>query len=111
MFDLSNIEDKTIESLNHKKRLNDVCRQMLPPNICLPSSFQSWRFNIRVGDKKIILDALFANALFVSSHYQPVQEGFENAQYLYDHVMNLFNDKYYTTEQAARTCEIINQYL
>lgn len=110
-FDNSIIEEKTFGALSHKAQLNKVYELMLPAKICLPSCFQSWRFNIRVDDKKKIIDELFANGLFASSHYQPLKEGFENAQYLFDHVVNLFNDHFYSEEQAIRTCEIINQCL
>ena len=63
-------------------------------------------------DKKDeILKALFAEGLFASNHYQSHSSDCPIATNLHHYVINLFNDQYYTTEQAIKTCEIINQYI
>ena len=113
-FDLSLLEKERAKILVHKQKLNAIYHQLLPKHIQFESVYNNWRFNIFVENKQVILDALFKNQLFASSHYRPMTKSMcmcPNAFFLYDHVVNLFNDKYYTTEQAIRTCEIINQYL
>lgn len=99
------------EVLNHKSILNQIYLSELPAQIKLPEEYQSWRFNIFVDNKKHILDTLFSANLFAGGHYKPICSGCKNADYLYEHVINLFNDQYYTEEQALKTCEIINREL
>ena len=36
---------------------------------------------------------------------------FPFAENLHDHIINLFNDRYYSLEQAKKTVEVINQAL
>lgn len=98
-------------ALSHRNTLKTVYQYNLPPEIQLPQAFQQWRFNIWVDNKDEILKALFLEGLFASGHYKPFDEHCENAKELYDHVINLFEDKYYTEEQAIRTCRTINRLL
>jgi len=91
-----------------KQRLNDIYHDMLPKSIQMPDIYHNWRFNIWVNNKAEIMQALTDNGLFASGHYKPQAEGFPVAKDLYEHVVNLFNDSYYTEEHARRTCEIIN---
>lgn len=95
--------------INHKEKLNAIYRNNLPVAIQLPAPYQHWRFNIIVPNKDEILKALFDAGLFASGHYAPQAEGCIVATNLYDHVINLFNDFYYTEEQVRRTCDIINR--
>ena len=95
----------------HKEKLNAIYRDMLPVTIQLPAQYQHWRFNILTGKKDEILKALFAEGLFASSHYMSLSNGCMIAQNLHEHVLNLFNDQYYTEEQAVKTCEIINSII
>lgn len=95
----------------HKEKLNVVYRALLPEAIQLPDAFQHWRFNILVQNKQEILDALFAEDLFASGHYASLSEDCIVASNLHKYVINLFNDKYFTIEQAEKVCEIINRYL
>ena len=95
----------------HKEKLNAVYRKMLPSAIQLPDAYQHWRFNILTDKKNEILKALFAEGLFASSHYKSLSKDCLIARNLHEHVLNLFNDQYFTAEQAIRTCEIINAFL
>lgn len=97
--------------IKHKEQLNDIYRENLPTAIQLPSPYQHWRFNIVVPNKEDILNALFDAGLFASGHYNPQADGCSVASNLYTHVINLFNDFYYTEEQAIKTYEIINKHL
>ena len=93
----------------HKEKLNAIYRKNLPAAIQLPAPYQHWRFNIIVPNKEDVLNALFDAGLFASGHYNPQADGCNIASNLYTHVINLFNDFYYTEEQAIKTCEIINR--
>lgn len=95
----------------HKEKLNAVYRSLLPKKIQLPEAYQHWRFNILVPNKEEITRALFNAGLFASGHYAPQAENCAIASNLYNHVINLFNDFYYTEEQAILTCKIINEKL
>ena len=95
----------------HKEKLNAVYRSLLPKSIQLPEAYQHWRFNILVPNKEEVIQAIFDAGLFASGHYAPQVENFPIASNLYNHVINLFNDFYYTEEQAIQTCKIINEKL
>lgn len=104
--------------LKHKQELNEIYSNMLPNEIQLDKKFQNWRFNILVEPsvKDKIMKELFANNLFASNHYYPISNIWsdktcKNAVDLYDKVINLFNDFYYTKEQAIKTSEVINRFL
>lgn len=93
--------------IKHKEKLNAIYRKNLPTAFQLPAPYQHWRFNIIVPNKEEILKALFEAGLFASGHYNPQADGCNVATNLYTHVINLFNDFYYTEEQAKMCCEII----
>ena len=99
---------KKFETLEHKKRLNKIYSENLPVGIQLSAGFQQWRFNILVEDKEQTLREIFNNNLFASGHYKPLVGGCVNSEYLYNHVINLFNDMYYSEEKALKTCAIID---
>ncbi len=102
----------------HKQNLNRIYRDLLPDRIQMDEEFCSWRFNIRVpADKKgPLLKIIFENGLFASSHYASLSGIFgkttaPQAEALHQTVINLFNDFYFTVEQAEETCEVINKIL
>ena len=108
-YDPMVIEQEKQKATAHRQRLNKIYSTALPTTIQLDEKYQNWRFNIIVENKDEILKALFDAGLFASNHYKPQTTDCPNAQYLYEHVINLFNDFYYTEEQARKTCEIINR--
>lgn len=108
-FDEDAVLARREELRAYKQHLNDIYSELLPKAIHLPNIFHHWRFNIRVENKAEIMQALTDNGLFSSGHYKPLADNCPNAQDLYEHVINLFNDTYYMEEQARKTCEIINQ--
>lgn len=111
----SKIEEAIPERLTYREQINRIYVNNLPPSIQMSQEFQKWRFNIVVerSIKEKILYNLFKHGLFASAHYHSANRLFDNVKYtnsddLYSCVINLFNDKYYTKEQAISTCEIIN---
>jgi dTDP-4-amino-4,6-dideoxygalactose transaminase len=115
---LQEIAQNKKERSKQRKKINSIYCEFLPESICLQSGYQDWRFNILVPPelKQEILDSLFANGLFASSHYHSANRLFDNNEYknsdrLFSGVINLFNDKYYTEERAINTCKIINEIM
>jgi len=99
-----------------KTQINLIYRDLLPEQIQLPEIYNHWRFNIQVPNKTEVLHALFENHLFASTHYQSLggimaKGHFPFAESLHGHIINLFNDQHYSSEQAQRTAWIINQII
>lgn len=106
-FDEALVLARREELRTYKQKLNDIYRELLPKAIQLPDIFHHWRFNIWVNNKTEIMQALTDSGFFASGHYKPLADHCPIAKDLYEHVINLFNDTYYTEEQAKRTCEVI----
>lgn len=113
---LNEITQYKQERVTQREMLNSIYRECLPKSIQLNSKFQNWRFNIIVHSlcKEKILNALFSDGLFASSHYHSANRLFDTCVYrhsdrLFSRIINLFNDKYYTEEKAIKTCRIINE--
>lgn len=111
LLDTKQLYIKMDAMISHKEKLNTIYRAMLPVSIQLPEEYQHWRFNILTDKKDEILKTLFAEGLFASSHYASQSAECPLANNLHGYVINLFNDQYYTKEQAIRTCEIINSLI
>ena len=92
----------------HKEKLNTIYRANLPEAIQLPDAFQHWRFNILVQNKEEILAALQAGGLAAESVYASQSEECLLASNLHAYVINLYNDKSFTLEQAEKVCEVIS---
>ena len=110
-LDVRSIEEKRENAIVHRNRINAIYHRLLPKEIQLNDVFQNWRFNILVNNKHSILEALFANGLFASSHYKPLTTASFNANWLHDHVINLFNDYHFSEAMAIEACSIINGLL
>lgn len=100
----------------HKQILNAIYAAGLPANVQLPALFQQWRFNILVPNSEVLVASLFEAGLFASRHYEPVTgrftaERFPVAEWLHARVVNLFNDRYYSVEQARRTVAVVREHL
>ncbi|MHC1750267.1 MAG: hypothetical protein AB9856_18520 [Cellulosilyticaceae bacterium] len=110
------IEEEYKKIRQHKEKLNHIYRVNLPKEIQFPKGYHDWRFNILVDNKEQILAALKINNLFASSHYPSAytvftNEYFPEAEKLYDHVINLFNNNCYTEQMAYETTKIINELI
>lgn len=109
IYDFNSLEKQKAKTVIYRERLNKIYRENLPKCLQFEEKFQHWRFNIMVENKDEILKALFDNGLFASGHYKSQSDNCSTAKYLSEHVINLFNDFYYTVEKAIRTCEIIRK--
>lgn len=102
------IEKKMDEVIRHKEKLNAIYRSNLSQYILrLPDPYQHWRFNIVVPNKMEMLKAIFDAGLYASGHYVIQGGNCPIATNLYERVINLFNDFYYTEDQARKTCDVI----
>lgn len=99
-------------SIAHRRSINAVYNSLIPPELCLDETYQLWRFNLRLPDKKKTLSAIFDARLFASSHYASLAgimgEGdCPVAERLAGDVVNLFNDHHYTLDMAEKTAKIV----
>lgn len=113
---ISMIKDRIDERNNQRAIINSIYKSHIPAKLRFNDKFQGWRFNIKVNPefKSLLLQTLFDNNLFASSHYKPVNklfngDRFSHANDLSDTVVNLFNDFHYTEEMAFQTTEIIKK--
>jgi len=110
------IEDGLKSSLGHCSTLNEIYATRLPAETQLPAVYQTWRFNIRVKKKQRILEEIFSNGLFASSHYASLAGIMApgkcpQAESLADEIINLFNDYHFSPGQAEAICTLIMETL
>lgn len=96
-----------------KQAINHIYTSRLPPEIQLSPAFHTWRFNIHVADKRALLASIEKAGLFASGHYDALNRLFgdgsgENACLLNQHIINLFNDRYFDVEKAERLADLIS---
>lgn len=106
---------QTLQAADEQKRqLNVVYESSLPSEIQMPPEFCTWRFNVRVPAPDRLIKTIFEQGLFASRHYPvlgPRKEDFPVAQHLADEVVNLFNDRYFDLDRAARTSDLVRAHV
>ena len=110
------IKDGLKNSMEQRAALNAIYAASLPVEIQLPNGYQTWRFNIRVKNKKRIYDAIFKAGLFASSHYVSLAGIMSagrapQAEALSHEIINLFNDHHFSAQQAGQVCAAIAENL
>ncbi len=100
----------------HKAKLNNIYKNNLSTKVLPSLDLGVWRYNIFVKDKDVLLEDIFSNNLFASSHYSDISGVFnnvnsENSKALHQNIVNLFNDYRYSEEMAYQTCEIVNKHV
>ncbi len=80
--------------------------------------FSNWRFSILVSNKQKLLDEIFKQGLFASSHYGPIDYMYNkncvensNAGRIHDKLVNLFNDFRFDQAKACQIVDIINKHV
>lgn len=111
------IELSTKNSQVLKKEINQIYKSLLPEECCLPDEFNQWRYNIIVNEPQKLIDTIFDAGLFASRHYRPVNryivmpdQPLYVAEWLYQHVINLFNDKYASPSYAEKICSVVKKH-
>jgi hypothetical protein len=110
------IEDGLKAVTQHRKTLNEIYENLLPKEIQLAKEYQSWRFNLRVGDKEHVLEAIFSTGLFASSHYISLAGIMATgecvqAEALANEIINLNNNHYIDAQKAEKVCAVIMENL
>lgn len=95
----------------HKNVINAVYGD-ITSSITLGANMNNWRYSIFVNNKDELLSKIFGAGLFASSHYCPssrlfTTEYYPNAEWLYRHIINLFNDQHVSIEQARRVVNVL----
>ncbi|MEI6143402.1 MAG: hypothetical protein WCP85_29265 [Mariniphaga sp.] len=98
--------------IDWKNSINIIYGDNIPINIQFPTVYQNWRFNILTDKKTEILNKLFSNNHFASSHYADLSFYFQgiravNTDFIFKKIINLFNDKYISLNQVREIVEII----
>jgi hypothetical protein len=109
------VEQGFVRVSEAKAVMNSIYSSRLPPKIQFPSAFQAWRFNIQVQDKAAVLDAIRQEGFFASGHYDSLAGLFGPgkapiAKMVHHHVINLFNDRYFSPDQAIKLTEFLTDY-
>ncbi len=96
----------------HKARINEIYRRLIPESIQLDPSYSHWRFQVRAQDKHGLLSRIFRSGHFASGHYYPASRLFDHqpcaaADDLYEEVVNLFNDFAITPAAASAVAEVV----
>lgn len=109
------VEQEFIRISEMKTVTNSIYSARLPPEIQFPGTFQSWRFNIQVREKPAVLDAIRREGLFASGHYESLAGVFGSgnapfAQTVHQHVINLFNDRYFSPDQAIKLTDLLADF-
>lgn len=105
-------ELESVKAAKQKDRINGIYAARLPCAIQLPAAYNDWRFHIRVNDKAAVLAAIWRENLFASSHYDSLAGRFGPgsapvAERLHCHIINLFNDHYFSPEKACRLTDVL----
>ena len=107
------IDNKIKESLAHKQSINNIYRRIISSEFWLGEEFDMWRFSILVKNKTKVIDEIFSNDLFASSHYSSMAGIFDDgkaqiASEVHSKIVNLFNDYRFAIEMAIRVATIVN---
>lgn len=98
----------------HKALVNAIYRATIPREASL-EGFDAWRFNVLVREPDRLVETLFAAGLFASRHYAlhpaAASGSSPNAAALHERVVNLFNDRHFTAQQAERAATIVADHI
>ena len=106
-FDI--IERKLPKVIAEKEKINKIYRNLLP-------DFQNWRFMIVIENRQKVLDAIFKAGLFAGTNFPSVSYMFKGvsspvAEVEVKHIVNLFNDFWFSEAQARKICDVINSVI
>jgi hypothetical protein len=100
----------------HKNEINSVYDIKISEHLKLQQAGTDWRYNIWVNNKEEVLEAIFENGFFASSHYEPINNYFQSnkkrmevSERLHNGVINLFNDYHFDIDKAEKVADIINK--
>ena len=106
-----------LELINqHKTKINQIYSDNITKEAQISDKFSNWRFNIFINNKSLLLDNLFKNNLFASSHYYSSVKIYgqiecKNADFIANNIVNLFNDLRFDEKKAISICEFVNEHI
>lgn len=108
------VDEAAVRAKRHRETLREVYREQIPSRYRLPSG--EWRTQIRIPERDRFLETLFQAGLFAGAHYAPLSSHFGGppspvAAALHAEVVNLFDDRYYSVEQAEQSCALLKDHL
>lgn len=106
------VHREALDVRKFKDEINLIYSSRLPSEIQFPSAFQTWRFNIHVRNKAQVLTAIREAGFFASDHYHALTDLFgpgksPYAKLVHEHVINIFNDRFFSLEKAERLTELL----
>lgn len=99
----------------HKETLNKIYDTLIPDELKLKNLSNVWRYHISVKERDFLLHKIFEKNLFAGKHYAdcPTILGYNDncktSKLIDKHIVNLFNDFYYSVNQAEQTALIIKK--
>ena len=106
------------EASAHKAKINSIYKDSFSKNsniTMLGRHYNNWRFNIYTTNKNRVLDAIFDEGFFASSHYASMVGIFDEgsaapiAEKIHSKIINLFNDFRISEADAKRVAGIVNK--
>lgn len=109
------VEEQAKKAATIKTKLNSVYRAIIPVKFQLDEDFQSWRFNIKVGNKYEILRIIESAGLFASGHYDALAGKLgpgsgKVAEVAHSQIINLFNDTHFDEAKATTLAYLVKEY-
>lgn len=110
------IEGALPEALAHRRVLDAIYRGGIPAAHRLDDAERHWRFHVLTDDPDGLVRALFHAGLFAGRHYADLSPVFGAgrapvAEAFHARVVNLFNDGYFTAEQARAAVAVVRRHL
>ena len=111
---INKLHDALPKAIEHKRIINEIYSEL---ECSLGDNYNIWRFQLFLNNPIECRYALFRNGLFCNNHFMSLGNGYfsdvttENCNYLYTHILNLFNDFCYTEEQAEKTVRILKDIM
>ena len=104
-FDI--IERKLPKVIAEKEKINKIYRNLLPESIQMGDDFEN---------RQKVLDAIFKAGLFAGTNFPSVSYMFKGvsspvAEVEVKHIVNLFNDFWFSEAQARKICDVINSVI
>jgi hypothetical protein len=109
------VEKQATKVAKIKSTLNSIYREIIPAKIQLDENFQSWRFNIKVGNKFEIMRIIESAGLFASGHYDALAGKLgpgsgTAAEINHSQIINLFNDIHFDEGRATRLANLVKRF-
>lgn len=95
---------------------NEIYSNYIPSEFLLHKDANNWRYNLLVDNSKKVIEAIFNEQLFCSTHYANAAyylqyEKHQNSDAIEHHIVNLFNNVKYSLQQVEKTAILIKKLI